>query len=289
MIELPKRVNYAEAFLTFRCPLKCGYCINKSDGTLTARDELPAGDWADGLNRINFGDVPITLGGGEPTMHPGFFWLLDNLKPQTNVDLLTNLQFDIGEFVRRTSPDRFTPRNFNNLSAYRSIRASFHPQLMDMHDTVERALQLQDVGFNVGIFALNHPLNLEANVEMSELAREEQVYFFIKDFLGEFDGHTFGYYRYPKALDGVKKQALCRTKDLLLGPDGEAYRCHRDLYHGEHSIGHILGEMKLHDNYRPCDNYGTCNPCDVKQRANRFLQMGDCNVEIEEDVEVEIC
>ena len=31
----------------------------------TAEKELPAEEWAAGLNRIDFGETPLTLGGGE--------------------------------------------------------------------------------------------------------------------------------------------------------------------------------------------------------------------------------
>lgn len=281
-MKLPKRYNYAEAYLTFKCGLGCSYCINRQDG-IVERSEIPVRQWAEGLNRIDFGTLPLTLGGGEPTQYPGFYELLNRIKPETRIDLLTNLQFDIGEFIQQTSPERFSPRGLKVFSAYRSIRASYHPETMEPFDTIERASLLQDEGFNIGIFGLNHPGNVEANMEMAEMARQTNVYFFIKDFLGRHEGQVLGYYRYPRALDGKAKGSLCRTKELLIAPDGQIHRCHRDLYRGVNPIG-VLGSpsLKIEDVFRPCKKYGLCNPCDVKLKTNRFLQMGNCQVEIVE-------
>jgi len=102
MKTLPKRFNYAEAYLTFRCNLGCSYCINKFDG-LKPRKEMTADEWADALNDIDFGNVSLTLGGGEPTQFKGFFELVDKLKMP--IDLLTNLQFDVEEFIKNVNPD----------------------------------------------------------------------------------------------------------------------------------------------------------------------------------------
>ena len=240
-----------------------------------------AAEWAKGLNRVDFGDMPLTLGGGEPTLHPEFFGLLENLRPDIKVDLLTNLQFDIGDFMRRTSPARF---NSSDNPAYRSIRVSFHPQRMDPFDLTERVAQMQKEGYSIGIFGLNHPDSIKANMLMSELARSEQVYFFVKDFLGSHDGHLHGHYRYPDAINSQRQQVDCRTRDILIAPNGDIHRCHRDLYKVEKAVGNITDRgLTIDYKFRPCKNFGDCNPCDVKLRTNRFLQTGDCNVEVIKD------
>jgi len=275
-MKLPREFNYMEVYLTLRCNLNCSYCITNLDNSLKRkRKEMSAKEWADALNKIDF-DIPLTLGGGEPTLYRGFYGLLDRLKPSIQVDLLTNLSFDVFEFVERTNPNRFSSRD---IPAYRSIRVSYHPSQMNPTELVEKARFLQDRGFPIGIFGINHPENIEANMEMAELARKNQVYFFIKDFLGEYKGKLFGYFKYPDAINGKKKKVMCRTKEVLVSPEGLIYRCHRDLYHNENPIGDIrdgIPEFK----FRECNNYGECNPCDVKLKTNRFLQMGNCQVEI---------
>ena len=277
MKKLSDKIRYAEAYLTFRCNLHCSYCINKESG-LEDRKEMTGEGWLLNLNEIDFGDVPLTLGGGEPTQHPDFYKILNGLRDDIKVDLLTNLQFDIDSFIRQVSPDRF--KQSDNPS-YRSIRASFHPHQVGADDLVEKAVQLQDNGFKVGIFGINHPHNAEANMYMSEVARQKKIYFFIKDFLGTFKGQLHGVYKYPEGLDGKRKRVLCESSELLIAPDGDIHRCHRDLYHSDFSIGHISDDELPPVQKTICSLFGQCNPCDLKLKTNRFLQMGQCAVDVD--------
>ncbi len=278
MIKLPKSYTYAEAYLTLRCNLNCSYCINNVSDVKRKRKELNVEEWVGALNKINFGEVPLTLGGGEPTIHKGFFKILEKLNPNIKIDLLTNLQFDVDEFIDKVDVNRF---NKIKNPAYRSIRASYHIESMDPNELVLKVKKLQDNGFSIGIFGLNHPKNLEENMQMSELTRKEQIYFFVKDFLGEYENNIFGHFRYPDAIKGKKKNCECKINEFLIAPDGDVYRCHRDLYHNENPTENILNpNFEIKDIFRSCNEYGGCNPCDVKEKANRFLKAGNCSVEI---------
>jgi len=273
-MKVPKEINYIEAYLTLRCNLNCPYCINDFKKVKRKRDEI--GEWANGLNRFET-DIPITLGGGEPTLHKDFYKIVKNIKPTLKLDLLTNLQFDEDEFIKNCK-GRF---NWGE-GAYKNIRVSYHPSQQNPEKLINKIIKLQKY-FKIGLFGINHPENIEANIKMAELARKNQIYFFIKDFLGEYDGKLFGYYKYPAGLNGRPKKALCRTKEILIDPEGDVYRCHRDLYSKENPIGNILDtNWKPEFKFRECNNYGNCNPCDIKLKTNRFLQSGICQVEIKE-------
>lgn len=279
-VSLPPRYNYVEAYLTLRCNLRCPYCINKNGELVRVRQEISAEDWIQGLNRIDFGRIPLTLGGGEPTQHTGFFDILDGLNSQVRIDLLTNLQFNIDEFIERTTPQRFSQ---SSLPGYRAIRASYHRGQVDPKDLVERARKLQDAGYSIGIFGLDHPTFINENMEIMEMSVAKGIFFFPKNFMGEWNGQLYGTYKYPAGLDGKKKEAICRTRELLIDPEGKFFRCHRDLYVGEGSIGSISDErLKFEDVFRPCSNYGECNPCDVKLKTNFYLNGIDCQVEIKD-------
>lgn len=279
MIKLPERYNYVEIYLTFRCNLNCDYCINRYDN-LEKRVELSGVQWINSLNNIDFGEIPLTLGGGEPTIHKDFYKILAKIKKDIKVDLLTNLQTSIEEFIKKVSPDRFTT---NPTLFYHPIRASYHAEKMDRADLIERAKQLRDNNFNVGIFGINHPHYINENMAMGFFCSKAGVPFYLKDFLGSMDGGIFGFYKYPDALKGVKKQVNCRTRELLVAPDGNIFRCHRDLYNNQNPIGNILDKnSEIKDIFRPCENYGSCNPCDVKAKTNRYLKGVDCQVEIKE-------
>lgn len=278
-VILPESYNYVEVYLTFRCNLNCDYCINNMSGEIVRdRKELSAEEWINGLNRINFGAVPLTIGGGEPTLHREFYSIVENLRSDIQLDLLTNLTFDTDEFIKKNNPEKF---NKCKHPAYKSIRVSYHTEKMNSESLIDKMVTLQDSGYSIGLFGLNHPNNIEKNMYMTELARINKIFFFVKDFLGSFGNDFLGYYKYPEGLNRIPKKAECRTQELLIGPEGNIFRCHRDLYHCENPVGHINDpDLAISDIFRPCSNYGYCNPCDVKLKTNRFLQMGHCSVEI---------
>jgi sulfatase maturation enzyme AslB (radical SAM superfamily) len=275
---LPPNYNYIEAYITLRCNLDCQYCINKASNDLNRkREELSSKEWLCFFNKIE-SNINITIGGGEPTLHKDFYEIVTN--STKNLDLLTNLSFNINDFINNLSESKqFT----GSSGAYKRIRVSYHPKSMDPEILILKCVDLQNAGYSIGLFGINHPENMEANIYMSEYARKNEIYFFIKDFLGNYNNQLFGYYKYPNALDGKNKKCKCRSNELLIGPDGNVYRCHRDLYTNENEIGNILEEdLEIDNNFKLCNNYGSCNPCDVKAKTNRFLQAGSCSVEIKE-------
>jgi len=275
--KIPNTYNYAEAYLTFRCNFSCSYCINKQND-LKRRVELSPQQWISGLNQIEFNGISLTLGGGEPTLHKGFYEILNGLRKDIKVDLLTNLRFNVEEFVRQTTPDRFTK---DSKPFYHSIRVSFHSEQSDKKEIISKAAFLQEKGFSIGIFGINHPYYINENMEIGFLCSRSGVPFYGKDFLGHVDGRLYGFYKYPEGLNGIKKSCECKTRELLIAPNGNVHRCHRDLYEDENPVGNILDETYApRDIFKLCTNYGECNPCDLKNKTNRFLKGIDCQVEI---------
>jgi MoaA/NifB/PqqE/SkfB family radical SAM enzyme len=291
---LPDEMNYAEMYLTLRCNFKCDYCINGD--VKRKRKELTGEEWVESLNELNFRGIPITLGGGEPTLHKDFFYIVNNL--ENKVDLLTNLSFDVDEFINNTNPSVFSEpiKEF-----YHPIRVSYHVGQSNEEEIIEKTKKLIENDYNPAIFGINHPNNINDNMKMAFDCAKNNVPFYTKDFLGEIDGQKFGYYKYPDAIgqkigyteDGFKyngKEVMCRSREFLVAPDGLSYKCHRDLYKGENPLGNILNIKSKHDgfnipfrpqsSFRRCHNYGDCNPCDVKMKTNRYLGGVECQVDI---------
>lgn len=277
MINIPKEITYAELYYTLKCNLKCEYCINAADKIQRTREEQSYKVLADAVNNIDFDNLSLTIGGGEPTIRSDFYQFVDELREGISIDLLTNMQFDVKRFTQDIKPSKFTTMED---SAYKSIRISYHPSQMDREQIVYKARRLQDYGFSVGIFGIAHPLNIGDNIHMSELCRRNNIYFFVKEYMGEFDNQMFGYYKYKDAIAGPLKTMECRTSELLIDPGGNMYKCHRDLYVIEHSIGNIIDKDPIEFKYRMCNNYGRCNPCDVKSKVNAKLTHSRCSVEI---------
>lgn len=275
-IILPSNFNYAIAFLTFKCRLGCSYCINRF-GKLSKRKSLTGHQWAEGINRIKFPlGVPITLSGGEPTCYPKLVHLIEGLRKDIEIDILTNLQGDGRDIIAKIDPARLR-RN----SPYPSIRVSYHPEKHDYLELIRRVNQLHKLKYHIGIVAVNHPANKIQLLKAQMVCSSIDIDFRYKGFLGWYKDKLYGDYKYPEAMDGKTKKCHCKTTELLIDPQGDIYRCHRDLYAGEGKIGNILDtEPPKLGEVLPCKNMGMCNPCDIRIKYNRYQQPGHCSVTI---------
>lgn len=273
-----KNITYIGAFLSLRCNFRCPYCINRH-GRFKPRAEITIGEWLSILEKLDPVDlrarmVPITLQGGEPTLYRGWMDLVLRLDDRFYLDLLTNLSFDVDGFIRRVPPSKF-----QRDVPYAPIRVSYHPgQQTSYNELLDKCSLLQEAGFRVGIFVVDHPLFAAQIPKWRELAEARRLDFRTKEFLGFYAGKVWGKYKYPASVLGKHKYlprlVHCRTTELLISPDGTVHRCHRDLYAGENPHGQV-------GVFQPCWNFGECSECDVKIKNNRFQEMGSCSVEIE--------
>jgi len=290
-VKIPERFGYITAFMTMRCNLACSYCLNNisnsKDFNRTRYFEISGKEWVDALNKIESRpEVPITFSGGEPFLHKDFIYILNNLKSELNIDILTNLKWGekgIGRFISQVDPSRIK-RN----SPYASIRVSYHPEQMgDGSELVGNVKRLKDEGFSIGIWSVLYPSppQLSAINQMQFRCRDSGIEFSLKEFTGEYNGELYGDYSKFKdsVLQADTKKCLCRTSELLIGPAGEIYRCHRDVYAEENSVGSLLDpNFEIKDDFIECDKYGNCHPCDVKVKTDYKQRLGHTSVDIKE-------
>jgi hypothetical protein len=237
-------------------------------------EELSGEDWIKGLSRIQTRkDLPISLQGGEPTMHKDFYKIAQGLhKGKKQVDLLTNGFFDVREFYQN-----ITSCVFQRQAKYASIRFSFH-QNTNLLGLAMKVQSLRLTGYSVGIWGLKHPDMVERNEEMADLCKWLSIDYREKEFLDE----NYQGYKYPDAMFGNKKGCFCKPSELLISPSGDIFRCHRDLYAGINSYANILDEeVKVLDDFKVCSK-PSCSPCDTKIKTNRFQEFGHCSVEIKD-------
>ena len=276
-IIIPCQYNYIEAYLTFACTYKCHYCINNYAGA-PMYTIMKADEWIRGLNRIETRpDLPVTLGGGEPTCHPSFYTIVKNIKKDIPLDLLTNGTFDIREFMREIPPDRF-----KRDAKYASIRFSYHPGYTDTNILLAKVCRMQQEGYSVGIWAVNHPLAKRAIAKVKRIADDIGLDFRIKEFLGVHNKRLYGSYRYKYAIDGKSKDGICRPSEMLIAPNGDVHRCHYWLYANSDAYANIGDkDVSLLDIHAECSKVGLCNLCDIKSKFNRYQEKGHCSVDIQ--------
>jgi len=281
-VQLPPRYNYVAAFLTLSCRMNCFYCITRfgrqNHISSIYQHEMSGADWISGLSRLKLpANLPITLQGGEPSSHPDFYSIINALPTETSIDILTNLDFDLNSFIDRVDPARIR-RN----APYASLRVSYHPLSMDLSTLVAKVVFLRDRGYSIGVWGIRHPDYLAEIASAQEQFAKVGIDFRTKEFLGLYNGRLIGSYKYQDAVNSPDQQDVyCRTSELIIGPSGYIFRCHSDLYNGRKPIGHIHDErLVVEDRFLPCENYGTCNPCDIKIKTNRFQQQGHTSVEI---------
>lgn len=277
-IIIPDSYNYIAVFLSLACNYRCSYCINYFSDVKFEKGMISGEDWVSGLNRIvSRDDLPVTLQGGEPSLHKDFIYILNNIKPELNIDILTNLQFDIDEFIEKVDPERL-----KRTSPYASIRVSFHPEVMKIDEIFRKVLRLQDAGFSIGIWGVLHPLHEDIILFAKQRAEKAGIDFRTKEFLGYYNGDLHGTYKYHDAFEKKqKKKCLCKTTEFIVGPSGSVYRCHSDIYESRQPTGNIMDpEFIIEDRFRECDLFGHCNPCDIKLKTNRFQEFGHTSVEI---------
>lgn len=275
---IPESYNYIAAFLTFRCPFHCSFCINKLQGGLVLTyHELPGDAWIDFLTRLDTHGVPITLQGGEPGNHPDFIRIVKEVSQAHPVDLLTNLAFNLNDFVREVDPERL-----NREAPYAPIRVSYHPEQFTLDFIMKRVLFLQDAGFRVGLYGVLHPDQHDEIMRARDICLDRGIDFRTKPLLGWHNGTLYGDYAYEDACGGSAIGTCdCAGSELLVAPDGTLHRCHHFLYNKLAPIGHIHDTpLPRADIPRPCAHYGLCNPCDIKIKNNRFQQFGHVAMQI---------
>lgn len=293
-IEPKEHHNYVAFFLTLACNLRCNYCINLHEnrervGKLT-RNYLTPEEWIHAANRLVLrDDLPLTLQGGEPTLYKGFYRIVNEVKESIKMDLLTNMSFDVDEFIKNVPVCRFIRE-----APYAPIRVSYHPDQNDINDLIDKTFKMQDAGFRVGIYGVLHPDKMVRKriMEAQERCINAGIDFRVKEFLGEWNGKIYGNIKYKRSVCSNEfKICECKTTELIVNPNGNVCRCHSDLYNGRPLPNCILDEefsIDIINNFISCKFYGNCNPCDVKVKTNRYQHFGHTSVQIRNVMDLEV-
>ena len=242
---------------------------------------MSAQEWAKGLNRWSLPKhVPITLQGGEPFLYKGIWDILENIGYK--VDIMTALPsfLTIEHFLKlRTLAWNQRP------APYPTIRVSYHKGQNDFKELVGRIAGLNGL-LSIGLYYLSHPSISEQEItEMKAYAKEKGVEFRSKEFLGVYNGRSYGTVKFPQAVVGRRTgiKVVCKNTVAPIAPNGDIYLCHSDLYFNrrDRALGNILDtSFKFPQKHIACSNFGLCSECDIKIKTNHYQQFGYTSVNI---------
>jgi hypothetical protein len=271
--------NYIAVFFTMACPRGCPYCLNELTGEIAKYKISPAGKWVPALNRLNY-NVPITLHGGEPLCHPEFYEIVNHIRPDKYVDILTTFPFGVDMFCARIKPERF--RNPFN---YPSIRVTHHFDNMNLEETVDNVLKLSVDGYSAGLYFVNHPDRKEQVDDALGYCKSKNLKPILKPYLGMHGKRLYGYYKYKQScFSSHLHQVKCLSSNLLIAPDGCVYGCHKGLFGKIPSLSSgNLFEKYLFGKESDCNYYGSCNACDVQYKYDKDGKWGFSAVTITGD------
>lgn len=250
-MQLPSIYNYIGVLITLRCNFKCSYCLNWR----LNKEERDVDYWLKAIDRIET-DLPITLSGGEPSIHKAFFPLLTNLDKK--FDLLTNLTFDVDRFIKDVPLERF-----QNGKDYAPIRVSYHPGFSGKIDVLGKVKKLIDNGFRVGLYVVETD---ESKYIIESLKQIDWLDLQVKPYIDH------------EVKINKKRERRCAISEVIVGPDGNVYKCHRDLYKGEYPLGDLLTIKSINYCFRYCINANECHPCDTKTKRDRYGNPGYTSV-----------
>ena len=303
--------SYFGAFLTLDCSLKCSYCVQRISLPNQAVAHYPvvgARGWVEALNSITgrtkkrflrrAKKKKISITGGEPTLHPDFVYIINNLDHNWNITITSN----------------FTSPFFNSSSLLKKMKkrsklrfnGSFHFLYVPIEKFIENTLRIKKAGISVHtLFIVNHPAHIKEIQHYKMRLLEIHPLVKLQRFLGYYNGELYpsqsgsghdieceqqdgilNYRDYKEGFSQRSRQSIyCRTNKLLFAPNGDIYNCHYKLYTGHNDkIGNLFNgdrEIVLPADYFLCHDYGFCNPCDSELHS--FRRLGGEEFNISED------
>jgi MoaA/NifB/PqqE/SkfB family radical SAM enzyme len=278
-------------FLTLNCSSKCPYCIQRISLPQKPLAHYPARsgkEWVEALNAIANRTQKrflrprrvkkLSILGGEPTVHPDFLYVLNNLDRNWKLTVTSNFDspfFDQdGKFFRQIK--RKARLKFNG---------SFHFLRTPLDKFTASVQKLKKAGIKVHtLFLVAYPGHLEKAATYKEALLRIHPRVKLQRFLGFYEGNL-----YPRAngceidqeqKDGIanyllyqrgfgQKQAspvFCHSDKVLIAPNGDIHNCHYKVYTGHRDkMGNLFeDEVRVHipREYFSCRDFGFCNPCD---------------------------
>ena len=298
---------YFGVFLNMNCSLPCEYCVQKitlPEVQVVRYPLVPGKEWVEALNSIagrtkkRFLRSPkrkkLSVTGGEPSLHPDFIYILNNLDKDWKITVTSNF----------SSP--FFDKDIKSLKQIKrshglKFDASFHFMYANIEKFIENVKKMKRAGFLVhSIFLVAHPAHMKEIEEYKNRLLKIHKTVKLQRFFGRHEGDLYpienaydvvceqedGIRNYEAYHEGFnqsgKKDIYCRIKKVLFAPNGDIYNCHYKLYTGHKDKFGNLFDKDLHivmpQGFFLCHDYGFCNPCDSEGHAFKRLNGAEFNI-----------
>ncbi|MGE4357604.1 MAG: glycosyltransferase [Candidatus Omnitrophota bacterium] len=237
--------------LIMRCNYRCPYCFN--DGHWEDLEKLnflySTEEWLNFWRRVynKYGEIHITISGGEPFIYPDFVKLLSNITKMHTLGIVTNLSWNIKNFIKIMSPERI------------KIYPSFHPYSTDINNFMDKMRKLDNLGWKyLGVVIVAYPPILKELEFYINLFRQNGFYPWINPYIGYYNNR-----KYPESYSEEERRYLFKVSDnrdfveyQLKGYSGKGRLCHTgEFYFRVHPDGWLfrcansvpIGHIKNHN------------------------------------------
>lgn len=234
--------GWMRIYLTFKCTVKCRYCVNEFWPEADKKFDYQLLNGKDWVKIINKTKRNVVFTGGEPFLHPDFIEIINGIDRSIDVKIYTNFTCDVDDFTRKAT------REVNFFGSY-------HPCSGPPEKFLSNINKLRDAGkFNGSIHAILSETQVDFVTKTVSLFKEHGW----ELLLGE-DQYTL----FESASKKFRKKVKCKRNIILIAPDGTRYPCVSKM------VRHLGGQENLLDEPLRktwitciCDDYGYCAPCD---------------------------
>lgn len=246
--------NIALPFLVLLCNQKCPYCVNHHTEKAKLKYPLvPGRQWIEAINALELVEQMKT-GGGEPTLHPDFVEIFNNIRDLPGRILIgTNGSESATVKVLQVKPRKRL-----------RIQISYHPTETDLSSFTERVRRIVEVhGTNVGVHMITR--TGRPDPQAAERLRDAGITPSAHDFLYDQNGFYQENLREFSDMSKPPRRIRCPLSIYKpIAPNGDIYACHQLMYMQSPIgiLGNIFTRWSSPALEVDCPMYGWCNPCD---------------------------